>query len=104
MVIKTGRFGKFLACPGFPECKNTKRIEIETKGRCPKCGGRILEMRSKRGRIFYACENGRSCGFMTWNKPTDKLCPQCGATLFTAKGRNPGLLCEREGCGYTEKP
>lgn len=103
MVIKTGKFGKFLACPGFPECHNTKRIEVETKGLCPKCGARVLQMRSKRGRIFYACEKGKECGFMTWNLPTDKICPNCKSTLFSTKGKSPTLLCEKEGCGYTEK-
>ena len=103
MVIKTGRYGKFLACPGFPECRNTKKLEVPTKGLCPKCGGRVLEMRSQKGRVFYACERGRECGFMTWNLPTDKPCPQCGSTLFSKKGRYPTLVCEKEGCGYSEK-
>lgn len=103
MVIKTGRYGKFLACPGFPECHNTKKLEIPTKGLCPKCGERIIELRSQRGRVFYACARGRECGFMTWNLPTEKTCPRCGSSLFLKKGRYPALLCEKEGCGYTEK-
>lgn len=103
MVIKTGRYGKFLACPGFPECHNTKKLEIPTKGLCPKCGQKILELKSQRGRVFYACARGRECGFMTWNIPTEKTCPKCGSSLFQKKGRYPALLCEKEGCGYSEK-
>ena len=102
MVIKTGRFGKFLACPGFPECKNTKRITVSTPGRCPKCGSPVVQRKSKRGRIFYACEKGTECGFMTWNSPTDRVCPQCGSTLFLTKGKNGTYVCEKEGCGYKE--
>ena len=102
MVIKTGRYGKFLACPGFPECKNTKRIVVSTPGRCPKCGSPVVQKKSQRGRIFFACEKGTSCGFMTWNTPTDKVCPKCGSTLFLKKGRNSMYLCEKEGCGYQE--
>ncbi len=102
MVIKTGRYGKFLACPGFPECKNTKRIVVSTPGRCPKCGSPVVQKKSQRGRIFFACEKGTSCGFMTWNTPTDKVCPKCGSTLFLKKGRNSMYLCEKEGCGYKE--
>ncbi len=102
MVIKTGRFGKFLACPGFPECRNTKRITVSTPGRCPKCGSPVVQRKSRRGRIFYACEKGSECGFMTWNAPTDRVCPQCGSTLFLTKGKNGTYVCEKEGCGYKE--
>ena len=102
MVIKTGRYGKFLACPGFPECKNTKRIVVSTPGKCPKCGSPIVQRKSKRGRIFFACEKGTACGFMTWNTPTDKVCPQCGSSLFLRKGKNSAYICEKEGCGYQE--
>lgn len=103
MVIKTGRYGKFLACPGFPECRNTKRLQDETKGVCPKCGGTVVRKRSRKGHTFFACEKGTECGFMTWNEPSDKTCPQCGSTLFRKKGRTPVLVCEKEGCGYTEE-
>ncbi|MGI5888521.1 MAG: type I DNA topoisomerase [Oscillospiraceae bacterium] len=101
MVIKTGKYGKFLACPGFPECRNTKRLEIVMPGKCPKCGGKILQRRSSKGRIYYSCEKGRECGFMTWNEPTDEVCPKCGSTLFKKKGRAAALVCEKEGCGYS---
>ena len=104
MVIKTGRYGKFLACPGFPECRNTKKLFVETKGFCPKCGGKMVERRSAKGRVFYACEKGRECGFMTWNQPTAERCPKCGSSLFSKKGKMPKLICEKEGCGYEAEP
>ena len=87
MVIKVGRFGKFLACPGFPECKNTKPIVEVMPGRCPKCGSTILKRKSKKGYAFYACERGSECGFMTWDVPTAEDCPLCGNTLFKKSGR-----------------
>ena len=80
MVIKTGRFGKFLACPGFPECKNTKKIVQETGGFCPVCGGRVLAKKSKNGRGYYGCEHNPKCSFMTWDKPLTEKCPKCGST------------------------
>jgi DNA topoisomerase-1 len=98
MVIKSGRYGKFMACSGFPECTNTKKIVKYTPGVCPKCGGRILQLNSKKGRVFYACENGTDCGFMSWEEPTDKKCEVCGSTMFkkSAKGAQPH--CIKEGC------
>lgn len=100
MVIKTGRYGKFLACPGYPECKNAKPLVEKTKGTCPCCGGQILAKKSKRGRVFYGCENYPKCEFVTWNEPTAEVCPQCGKTLFRRKGRGGGVQCLTEGCGY----
>ena len=101
MVIKTGRFGKFLACPGYPECKNTKPLVVETSATCPVCGGKIIEKKSKRGYAFYGCGNYPECNFMTWDKPTDEVCPQCGKSLFKRKG---GILaCLNEGCGFEKK-
>ncbi len=100
MVVKTGRFGKFLACPGYPECKNAKPLVDKTKGVCPKCGGAILGKKSKRGRVFYGCENYPKCDFVTWNEPTADVCPRCGKTLFRKKGRGGGAQCLTEGCGY----
>ena len=102
MVIKSGRYGKFLACPGYPECRNTKRIVVQTPGSCPKCGSPMERKKSAKGRIYYACTGGRACGFMTWNEPTSSVCPKCGSTLFRKKGKNPLLVCEKEGCGYEE--
>ncbi|MDD5864319.1 MAG: type I DNA topoisomerase [Firmicutes bacterium] len=87
MVIKTGRFGKFLACPGYPECKNTKPLVERMPGRCPKCGSGILKRKSKKGYAYYACERGAECGFMTWDVPTAEDCPECGQTLFKKSGK-----------------
>ncbi|MBQ2854102.1 MAG: type I DNA topoisomerase [Oscillospiraceae bacterium] len=87
MVIKMGRFGKFMACPGFPECKNTKALVERMPGRCPKCGSSILKRKSKRGYAYYACEKGADCGFMSWDVPTAEDCPECGFTLFKKSGK-----------------
>ena len=87
MVIKMGRFGKFLACPGFPECKNAKPLVERMPGRCPKCGAGMLKRKSKRGFAYYACERGAECGFMTWDVPTAEDCPECGQTLFKKSGK-----------------
>ena len=101
MVIKSGRFGKFLACPGYPDCKNTKPLVVETKATCPVCGGKVIEKKSKKGYAFYGCGNYPECNFMTWDKPTDDLCPQCGKSLFKRKG---GIVaCLNEGCGFEKK-
>ena len=100
MVIKYSKFGKFLACPGFPECKNTKKIVTETEGTCPRCGKKMLLKKSKKGRSFYGCEGFPDCSFMTWNVPTKEICPQCGKTLFMKGGKSGKLVCEAEGCGY----
>ncbi len=99
MVVKIGRFGKFLACPGFPECSNTKPIVERMPGRCPKCGGSILKRKSKRGFAYYGCEQGAACGFMTWDVPTAEDCPKCGMTMFkrAGKGRNKPF-CTNETC------
>ncbi len=102
MVIKTGRYGKFLACPGFPDCRNTKKIVVETPGFCPKCGGKILLRRSQKGRIFYACEKGAECGFMSWDEPIDKKCPKCGSSLFKKKGKNSYEYCQKDGCDFRQ--
>lgn len=101
MVIKTGRFGKFLACPGYPECKNTKPLVIETNAKCPVCGGKVIQKKSKRGYTFFGCDNYPNCNFMTWDKPTDETCPQCGKSLFKRKGGV--LVCLNEGCGFEKK-
>ena len=103
MVIKEGRFGKFLACPGYPECKNTKAITVPTEGLCPKCSGKMLERKSKKGKVYYACEKGRECGFMTWDVPLKSTCPSCGSSLFKRKGKEAGIYCLKEGCGYKKE-
>lgn len=100
MVIKIGRFGKFLACPGFPECKNTKKIVQETPGECPVCGKKILQKKSKKGKKYFGCENNPSCSFMTWNVPTAQRCPKCNSTLFQKGGKSGKYVCEKAGCGF----
>ena len=100
MVIKVGKFGKFMACSGFPECTNTKTIVIDSGGICPLCGKKVLKKKSKRGKIFYGCEDNPECKFMTWDLPTKKKCPNCGSTLFQKGGKNGSLVCHKEGCGY----
>lgn len=85
MVIKVGRFGKFLACPGYPECKNTKPLVYKTKAKCPECGGDVIEKKTKRGTSFYGCSNYPNCNFMTWDLPSDEVCPKCGKSLFRKK-------------------
>ncbi len=97
MVIKTGRYGKFLACSGFPDCRNAKRLVKDTGGLCPKCGGRMLQRKSAKGRIYYGCENYPKCEFMTWDEPVPTKCEHCGATMFR-KGQR--LYCAKGGCGF----
>ncbi len=98
MVIKSGRYGKFLACSGFPECRNTKRLVKDTGGICPKCGqGRMLLRKSAKGRVYYGCERYPDCDFMTWDEPVPTKCEKCGATLFKKGSR---LYCAKEGCGF----
>ena len=103
MVIKMGRFGKFLACPGYPECKNTKKIVQETPGSCPVCGGKIHAKKSKKGKTYFGCEHNPQCPFMTWDKPVAEKCPNCGSTLFQKAGRGGKLHCLKEGCGYEKE-
>ena len=99
MVVKIGRFGKFLACPGWPECTNTKPIVERMPGRCPKCGSGMLKRKSKRGFAYYACEQGASCGFMTWDVPTAQDCEACGQTLFKRSGKGRMKpFCVNESC------
>ena len=99
MVIKMGRFGKFLACPGFPECKNAKPLVERMPGRCPKCGSGMLKKKSKRGYAYYACEQGAECGFMSWDVPTAEDCPECGQTLFKKSGKGRMKpFCINENC------
>ena len=99
LVVKIGRFGKFLACPGFPECKTTRPIVEKMPGRCPKCGSTILKRKSKRGYAYYGCERGAACGFMTWDVPTAEDCPKCGQTMFKKSGRGRMKpFCVNESC------
>ena len=100
MVIKIGRYGKFMACSGFPECTNTRRIVEDTGAACPFCGKRVLMKKSKRGKKYYGCEDNPNCSFMTWDIPANSKCPNCGSTLFQKGGKNGKLVCHKEGCGY----
>lgn len=100
MVIKMGRFGKFLACPGYPECKNTKRIVNETHGICPLCGGKILEKKSKKGKKFFGCEHNPTCAFLSWDAPTNEFCPICQKTLLKKSGKSGKLYCSNEQCDF----
>lgn len=105
MVIKSGRFGKFLACPGYPECKNTKPIVEDTGVTCPLCGGKIIKRKSKRGFPYLGCDNYPDCTFMTWDKTTKESCPDCDSALFRHYDRETGettLVCYHEGCGYSK--
>ena len=100
MVVRHGKYGKFLACPGFPECKNTKTLQQETPGSCPRCGKNVLAKKSKTGRTYYGCEDNPKCDFMTWDIPLAEKCPQCGSSLFKTTGRVKMIHCLKEGCGY----
>jgi DNA topoisomerase-1 len=100
MVIKSGRYGKFMACPGFPECRNIKKIVQDTGGVCPLCSGKILLKKSKAQRTYYGCEHNPECPFMSWDKPIADTCPKCGSTLFEKTGRYAKVYCQKEDCGY----
>lgn len=96
MVIKYGPHGKFLACPGFPECHNTKPYLEKAGVKCPKCGGEVVILRTKKGRRYYGCDN-QECDFMSWNRPSEKKCPECGSYMVE-KGNK--LVCSDDNCGY----
>ncbi len=101
MVIKVGRFGKFIACPGYPECKNVKKYVQKLGIKCPKCGdGDVIIKTTKRKTIFYGCSNYPKCDFVSWNEPVDEKCPQCGEVLFKKKGKKQMLFCANKDCGY----
>ena len=100
MVIKTGRFGRFIACPGYPECKNVKKLVQENGADCPKCGGKVVVKKSKKGRVFYGCSNYPNCDFVSWDEPTQQKCPRCGKTLLKKKGKKPKYYCITPDCGY----
>jgi DNA topoisomerase-1 len=105
MVYKYGRFGRFLACPGYPECKNTKAIRKIWNVKCPKCGeGEIIERKSKKGRVFFGCNRYPECDFLSWERPYQTACPQCGSMMVVKGGKlDKTLVCLKTGCGYTEK-
>lgn len=99
MVVKYGPHGKFLACPGFPDCRNTKPYLEKIGIACPKCGKEVVIRKTKKGRKYYGCENNPECDFMSWQKPSEKKCPNCGGYMLE-KGNK--LVCADEQCGYVE--
>ena len=102
MAIKSGRFGEFLACSGYPECKNTKPIVKKTGVACPDCGGDIVAKRGRSGKVFYGCSNYPTCNKAFWYKPVDRKCPECGEILLERNLRNAKIVCSNEKCGYKE--
>ncbi len=104
MVIKHGRFGKFLACPGYPECKNTKPIVKELGVKCPECGGELIERHTKKGRKFYGCSNYPDCSFVSWDIPTGDKCPECGGILVKKKNKKGTyIVCSNKECKYKKE-
>lgn len=101
MVIKRGRYGRFLACSGYPDCKNTRKIVVPTPGVCPLCGGKILKKKSAKGKIYFGCEHNPTCSFMSWDEPIAERCPNCQKTLFRKKGKTARVYCASEGCDYS---
>ena len=104
MVYKTGRFGKFLACPNFPNCRNTKAIIEKIDVPCPKCGAALIKRKSKRGKVFYGCEKYPDCDFVSWDKPTAMQCPKCGGMMVQKVGQNGSYItCMDKACGYIHR-
>lgn len=103
MVVKVGRYGKFLACPGYPECKNIKKIVNDTGAACPKCSGKIIERKSKKGRVFYGCSEYPKCDFVSWDPPSKEKCPVCGKTLLQKKSKDKTLYCVTPDCSFEGK-
>jgi DNA topoisomerase-1 len=102
MVVKHGRYGKFLACPGYPECKNTKPILKTIDVPCPKCGGKIVEKKSKKGKKFYGCEKYPECDFVAWSEPVEKKCPECGEYMVKKRLKSKEMI-KCSACGYQEE-
>lgn len=105
MVYKTGRFGKFLACPNFPNCRNTKAIVEKIGVKCPKCGADVIKRKSKRGKVFYGCEKYPECDFVSWDRPVEEKCPKCGAMMVQKLGQHGGYTtCSNKECGFVLRP
>jgi DNA topoisomerase-1 len=105
MIVKQGRFGRFIACSGYPDCKNTKALNTTVGMHCPKCAeGQVVVKRSKKGRTFFGCDKYPACDFVSWGKPVAKECPDCGAKYLVEKLTKTGgnLACATEGCGHKE--
>ena len=103
MVYKLGKFGKFLACPGFPDCRNTKAITKETGVFCPACGGKVLVKTTKKGKTYFGCEKNPECAFMTWDEPLEEKCPKCQAMLLRKVKWNKEVYCSNAECGYKKE-
>ncbi|CCJ33747.1 DNA topoisomerase I [Caloramator australicus RC3] len=104
MVIKSGKFGRFLACPGYPECKNAKPLVEEIDVLCPLCGNKIIVKKSKSGKMFYGCSNYPECKFASWYKPVNMRCPKCGKVLYERKQKDKTIyFCDDKECGYVEE-
>lgn len=104
MVVKHGRFGRFLACPGFPECRNARPILEEAGVNCPKCGGKVLIKKTRKGKKYLGCENNPNCEFMTWDMPAKENCPECGSFLVKKySGKKTTIKCSKEGCSFAKE-
>jgi len=103
MVIKYGRFGKFLACPGFPDCRNAKPLYEDAEVECPLCASKVLIKKTKKGRVYYGCENNPNCGFLSWNKPAGEKCPVCGEFLVIKGSKKPKIACSNSQCGFSKE-
>jgi DNA topoisomerase-1 len=103
MVIKFGRFGKFLACPGFPECKNTKPLLEDAGVACPVCGKRVVIKKTRKGRKYYGCEDNPECAFMSWARPTGELCPECKSPLVEKGGKSKHIACSNAECSFRKE-
>jgi len=103
MVLKSGRFGRFLACSSYPKCKTTKPLGIGVK--CPEDGGELVERRSKKGKVFYSCGNYPKCKFASWYLPVNRTCPSCGASVVVEKRLKKGnfIACLKKECGFSEE-
>lgn len=103
MVIKYGRYGKFMACSGYPDCKNVKKIINDTGAECPKCGGKVIQRKSKKGRVFFGCNEYPKCDFVSWDPPSKEKCPVCGKTLLQKKTKDKDLYCVTPDCEFAGK-
>ncbi len=100
MLVKRGRYGKFIGCSGYPECKNILKFVDEIGVKCPKCGGEVIRKTTKRKRVFYGCNNYPKCDFVSWDEPLNEKCPRCSGILYKKNGKKAKIYCASEGCGY----
>ena len=103
MVVKRGRYGKFIGCTGYPECKNIQKFVEEIGVECPICGGSIIKKRSKRKKVFYGCSNYPNCNFVSWDEPLNERCPRCSEILLKKEGKKPKKYCYSKECGYEKE-